>query len=90
MNNKSKIKECFGDQGGAPLHGEVPEDCLNCDSKKFDRCHKVSIATSLQGINLDLGLLIQNGLKSGWLKCFKELDETEKEQPETTPQQMKN
>ena len=78
MDNKLIMKDCFGDQGGAPLHGEVPEGCFNCDSAIFDRCHKVSIATSLQGINLDLSLLTQNGLKSGWLKCFKELAEEEK------------
>jgi len=73
VNNK--IKECFGDQGGAPLHGEVPEDCFHCDADTFERCHKVSIATSLQGINLDLGLITENGLKGGWLKGFKELSE---------------
>ena len=77
MDNKLKMKDCFGDQGGAPLHGEVPEGCFNCDSEIFDRCHKVSIATSLQGINLDFSLLTQNGLESGWLKCFKELAEKE-------------
>jgi len=67
------IKECFGDQGGAPIHGEVPENCLNCDIDTFERCHKVSVATSLQGISIDLSLIIQNGLKSNWLKSFKEL-----------------
>jgi hypothetical protein len=75
METKSKVKDCFGDQGGAPLHGEVPINCLNCEKDIFERCHKVSIATSLQGINLDLGLITQNGLESGWLKCFKELHE---------------
>ena len=69
-----KIKDCFGDQGGAPIHGEVPENCLNCEIDTFERCHKVSVATSLQGISIDLSLIIQNGLKSNWLKPFKELD----------------
>jgi len=50
---------------------------LNCDKDTFDRCHKVSLATSLQGISLDLSLISENGLKSGWLKCFKELSEAE-------------
>jgi hypothetical protein len=68
-------KDCFGDQGGAPLHGEVPEECLNCDIDIFERCHKVSTATSLQGISLDLSLITQNGLESGWLKSFNELTE---------------
>jgi hypothetical protein len=78
MDNKIKVKDCFGDQGGAPLNGEIPEDCLNCDIGMFDRCHKVAIATSLQGISLDLGLLTQNGLKTGWLKSFNELSQEEK------------
>ncbi len=75
IDKKLKVKDCFGDQGGAPLHGEVPEKCFDCNSETFDRCHKVSIATSLQGISLDLSLITQNGLDYGWLKCFKELDE---------------
>ncbi|HKK64153.1 MAG TPA: SEC-C metal-binding domain-containing protein [Bacteroidales bacterium] len=77
METNSKVKECFGDQGGSPLHGEAPVNCLNCDKDTFDRCHKVSLATSLQGISLDLSLISENGLKSGWLKCFKELSEAE-------------
>ncbi len=80
MNNSSILKECFGDQGGAPLHGEVPEGCLNCDSEIFERCHKVTIAASLQGINMDFSLVTQNGLQSGWLKSFKELSAHEKEE----------
>lgn len=79
MDNKTKIKNCFGDQGGAPLHGEIPEDCLNCEIDVFNRCHKVSIATSLQGLCLDLGLLIQNGLQTGWLKSFNESSNGEKD-----------
>jgi hypothetical protein len=71
MEEKEQIKDCFGDQGGSMLHGEPPEDCLKCDI--FDRCHKVTIAASIQGINMDLSLFIQNGLEAGWLKCFKEL-----------------
>ena len=70
------VKECFGDQGGAPLHGEPPEKCLTCDLNTFERCHKISIATSLQGISLDLSLLMENGLEKGWLAAFKELSES--------------
>ena len=84
METESKVADCFGDQGGAPLHGEIPEGCLHCDKNIFDRCHKVSLATSLQGISLDLGLLIQNGLGSGWLKGFKELAEKETKDSEIT------
>ena len=69
------VKECFGDQGGGPLHGEVPDKCLDCETNTFQRCHKISIATSLQGISLDLSLLIENGLEKGWLASLKELSE---------------
>ena len=79
METNSKVKECFGDQGGAPLHGDVPINCLTCDKDIFDRCHKVSLTTSLQGIRLDLSLITQNGLQSGWLKGFQELSDEEKE-----------
>lgn len=58
MNNSSILKECFGDQGGSILCGEVPKDCLNCDSEIFERCHKVTIAASLQGINMDFSLVV--------------------------------
>ena len=75
MKSSSKIqpKDCFGDQGGAMLGGEPATECLTCGL--FDKCHKVTIAAYLQGINTDLGFLIQNGLASGWLKSYMELDE---------------
>jgi hypothetical protein len=73
MDEKKRNKDCFGDQGGSILHGETPEDCLTCDI--IDRCHKVTIATSILGINVDLSLLIQNGFEAGWLKPFKEISE---------------
>lgn len=73
IGEKEMIKDCFGDQGGSMLCGEIPKDCLSCDI--FDKCHKVTIAASLQGINGDLSFLIQNGLKTGWLKSYKELSE---------------
>ena len=77
LDNKIQIKDCFGDQGGSILHGETPVDCLRCDSETFEKCHKVTIATSLQGINLELSLITGNGLEAGWLKCFNELAEKE-------------
>ncbi len=40
----------------------------------LERCHKITIATSLQGIAMDLDLLTQNGLRTGGLKSFNELD----------------
>jgi hypothetical protein len=77
MSSSNSPKDCFGDQGGTILHGEPPEKCLNCNI--FDKCHKITIASTLQAIGVDLSLLIQNGLASGWLKAFKELDDKEAE-----------
>jgi len=71
MESQRGLKDCFGDQGGAILGGESPNKCTTCDL--FDRCHKVTIAASLQGIATDLSLITQNGLESGWLKAFQEL-----------------
>jgi len=75
MDSVNTYKDCFGDQGGSILHGETPEDCIQCDL--FDKCHKVTVASSLQAISMDLGLITSNGLKTGWLKSFKELSEKE-------------
>jgi hypothetical protein len=71
MESQQDLMDCFGDQGGAILGGESPNKCATCDL--FDRCHKVTIAASLQGIAMDLSLITQNGLESGWLRAFKEL-----------------
>ena len=73
MTSSEKMKDCFGDQGGTVFHGEQPKDCLTCDI--FEKCHKVTSSISLQGINLSLDHLIQNGLEEGWLKSLKELSE---------------
>jgi len=73
MESHQKLKDCFGDQGGTMLSGESPQDCVTCEL--FDRCHKVTIAATLQSINVDLSLLTQNGLEAGWLKCFKDLSQ---------------
>ena len=72
MKKSSKYKECFGSQGREMLYGEFPKDCMNCE--EFDKCHKISIASSLQGISESMELIIQNGLSSGKLKCFQELE----------------
>ncbi len=71
MESQKGQEDCFGDQGGAILSGESPDKCARCDL--FDRCHKVTIAASIQGIAIDLSLITQNGLESGWLKAFQEL-----------------
>lgn len=71
MESQKELMDCFGDQGGTILGGEAPNKCTTCDL--FDRCHKVTIAASLQGIAMDLSLITQNGLESGWLKAFQEL-----------------
>ncbi|NUM73786.1 hypothetical protein HUU40_05440 [candidate division KSB1 bacterium] len=72
MEATLKLKECFGDQGGKILGGESPEECWSCEL--FERCHKITLATSLQGIAMDLNLITQNGLRLGWLKSYSELD----------------
>ena len=73
MPNRSNLKECFGMQAESLLDGQTPEACLKCEL--FDTCHKVTIAAALQGIAVDLSLLVQNGLDQGWLKSFAQLDE---------------
>jgi hypothetical protein len=75
MESKSKVKDCFGSQGGSLLYGEAPINCFDCEKEIFDRCHKVSIAASLQRLNTDSDLVIQNGLRAGWLKCLEKLSE---------------
>ena len=75
MSSTNNFKDCFGDQGGSILHGEPPDKCLNCNI--FDKCHKLTIALTLQAIGVDLSLLVQNGLASGWLKALKELEHME-------------
>jgi hypothetical protein len=72
METKEKLKECFGDMGGKILSGEPADECWSCEL--FERCHKITLATSLQGIAMDLSLITQNGLRLGWLKSYKELD----------------
>ena len=73
METLVTLKECFGDQGGVILHGESPEECYTCEL--FDRCHKVTIAGTLQAIATDFDLITQNGLRLGWLKSYNELDQ---------------
>jgi hypothetical protein len=72
MKPETKPKDCFGDQGGVVLGGEPPYDCINCEL--IDQCHKVTIAVSLQSIAHDLDLIVQNGLRLGWLKSYNELE----------------
>jgi hypothetical protein len=72
METEIKLKDCFGDQGGKILGGESPEACWSCEL--FERCHKITLATSLQGIAMDLDLITQNGLRAGWLKSYRELE----------------
>jgi hypothetical protein len=71
METHQRVKDCFGDQGGAVLSGEPAIECVSCEV--FDRCHKVTIAVALQGISVDTNLITQNGLEAGWLKAFKYL-----------------
>ncbi|MCD4722372.1 MAG: hypothetical protein K8S13_21310 [Desulfobacula sp.] len=65
-------KECFGSQGRDMLYGDSPDQCLDCEL--FDKYHKISIAGCLQGISSDLDLIVQNGLTTGFLKAYMELE----------------
>ena len=78
MKSSTKAKDCFGLQGETMLHGEPADDCLECE--QFDRCHKVTMASTLQCISMDLGLITQNGLEHGWLKSFNELEQGREEE----------
>lgn len=72
MKNEWDSKECFGRQAEDLLHGQPPYKCLDCDI--FDKCHKITVATSLQAISTDLDLITQNGLATNKLMGFAELD----------------
>lgn len=54
------------------LYGEFPKECMDC--AEFDKCHKITISASLQNISDGMDLIIQNGLSSGKLKSFQELE----------------
>jgi hypothetical protein len=67
--------DCFGQQGEMLLRGESAECCLDCT--RFDRCHKITVASSLLSLSDDFDLIIRNGLVDGRLKNIDELDEIE-------------
>ena len=66
------MPECFGCQAEPMLFGEAPDDCPGCEW--FDKCHKITVAASLQSISDALDLIVQNGLSDGRLKGFEELE----------------
>lgn len=70
---KNNMPECFGSQARGLLCGEPIDDCVDCEV--FDRCHKITVAASLQSIETDLDLIVQNGLADGRLKGTKELED---------------
>ncbi len=72
MKSINQPKECFGSMGRTMINGESADNCMSCQA--FDKCHKLTIAATLQGIAVDLSLFAENGLASGWLKNFMELD----------------
>lgn len=69
----TKLKECFGSQGMAALYGETVEECFNCEL--YDKCHKMTMSITIQGLNVDLRLITQNGLTTGRLLCMNALNE---------------
>ncbi len=72
MKSVNQPKECFGSMGRSMLDGEGAGNCMSC--RAFDKCYKLTIAATLQGISIDLSLFAENGLASGWLKGFMELN----------------
>lgn len=72
VKETNRPKECLGSQGREMLYGEFPKDCMDC--AVFDKCHKITIAASLQSISEGMDLIIQNGLSNGQLKSFQELE----------------
>ena len=70
--NKDSLPDCFGNQAESLLCGEMPDACLKC--QLFDKCHKITVAASLQSISSVLDLMVQNGLTDGRLKGFQELE----------------
>ena len=74
----AELPDCFGDQGGVVLCGESPKACLDC--RVFEKCHKVSVAATLQAISTDLDLIVQNGLRKGTLEGFDALAESGSEE----------
>ena len=74
----AELPDCFGEQGGVILGGESPKACLDC--RVFDKCHKVTVAATLQAIATDLDLIVQNGLRKGTLEGFDTMAESEPEE----------
>ncbi len=75
MKNEWDAKECFGQQASDILYGKPPYKCLECEI--FDKCHKITVAASLQAISSDLDLITQNGLVTKKLMALDELLELE-------------
>ena len=69
---KNDNKDCLGQQGRDFLFGKFPDKCLSCD--QFDICHKLSVAACLHSISDGMDLIIQNGLVTGKLLGFAELE----------------
>ena len=69
---KNEDKDCLGQQGRDFLFGEFPDKCLICN--QFDMCHKLSVAACLHSISDGVDLIIQNGLATGKLMGFGELE----------------
>ncbi|MCP4687020.1 MAG: hypothetical protein GY859_03160 [Desulfobacterales bacterium] len=72
MKYNNPPKECFGSMGRSMMNGETADNCMTCEA--FDKCYKLTMAATMQGIAIDLSLFAENGLASGWLKSFMELN----------------
>ncbi|MEI8372798.1 MAG: hypothetical protein WCJ35_08190 [Planctomycetota bacterium] len=75
----AQLPDCFGEQGGVILGGESPKMCLDC--QVFEKCHKITVAATLQAIATDLDLIVQNGLRKGTLEGFDMLGGSESGEP---------
>ena len=75
----AQLPDCFGEQGGAILGGESPKACLDC--QVFEKCHKITVAATLQAIATDLDLIVQSGLRKGTLEGFDASADSELEEP---------
>jgi hypothetical protein len=73
MKRERQLPECFGEQGVVMLHGESPQACIPCPV--FEKCHKITVAGTLQAIATDLDLIVQNGLRKGTLEGFDMLED---------------
>lgn len=70
---RKEMKDCFGDAAGVMLEGDLPDECYEC--RDFTRCYQITKLATLRAMQTDIELMVSNGIQSGLLKSFRELDE---------------